>query len=273
MPTTGLDLSTLFNVKGKIVLVTGGSSGIGKMIADGFAQNGAKVYIASRKEEQLKEAVKELNQHATIPSRAGCDALVDEFKKRENKLHVLVNNSGITWGGRYDDFPEEKGWDNVFNVNVKSIFYTTSGLTPLLSKDSTNQDPGRVINISSVSATEPYCEGALSREGNGTWSYEPSKAAANHLTSALAVKLGREHITVNAICPGLFPTKMTAFGINNVGEDAFVSIQPTGRYGQPSDAAGLALFLASPASAHVTGSHIPLDGGGRYRPPTLPANL
>ncbi|KAF8352188.1 rhamnolipids biosynthesis 3-oxoacyl-reductase [Amanita rubescens] len=279
MTSRDLSGSTLFNVKGKVVLVTGGSSGIGKMIANGFAQNGAKVYIASRKEAQLKEAAEELNRSATIPvqyivanvsSKAGCDALIREFKTRENKLHVLINNSGITWGGPYDNFPEEKGWDNVFNVNVKSIFYMTAGLTPLLSKDSTNQDPGRVINISSVSGTEPYCEGALSREGNGTWSYEPSKAAANHLTSALAVKLSRAQITVNAICPGLFPSKMTAFGLHNAGEDAFTSAQPTGRFGQSSDVAGLALFLASPASAHVTGCHIPLDGGARYRARTLP---
>jgi len=278
MTSRDLSGSTLFNVKGKVVLVTGGSSGIGKMIASGFAQNGAKVYIAARKEAQLKETAKELNRSATIPvqcivadisSKAGCDALIHEFKTRENKLHVLVNNSGITWGGPYDNFPE-KGWDNVFNVNVKSIFYMTAGLTPLLSKDSTNQDPGRVINISSVAGTDPFCEGALSREGNGTWSYEPSKAAVNHLTTALAVKLSRAQITVNAICPGLFPSKMTAFGFRNAGEDAFIKIQPTGRFGQPSDAAGFALFLASPASAHVTGCHIPLDGGARYRAPTLP---
>ncbi|KAF8638880.1 hypothetical protein AX17_001934 [Amanita inopinata Kibby_2008] len=204
MSLPDLKTPSLFNVKDKIVLITGGSSGIGKMIAGGFSQNGAKVYIASRKERQLKEAAAELNHKATIPvnyivanisSKAGCDALVNEFKKREDKLHVLVNNSGITWGGQFEDFPEEKGWDNVFNVNVKSIFYMTAGLAPLLTKDSTNQDPGRVINISSTASVEPHCEGLLSSEGNGTWSYQPSKAAVNHLTSALAVKLGPEQIT------------------------------------------------------------------------------
>ncbi|KAI3609781.1 short chain dehydrogenase reductase family [Moniliophthora roreri] len=273
MASPNLAIPSLFNVKGKIVLVTGGSSGIGKMIAGGFAQNGAKVYIASRKESQLKEAVAELSKDATgsvhyivanVGSKAGCDALISEFKKRESKLHVLVNNSGITWGGPYDDFPEDKGWDNVFNVNVKSIFYMTAGLTDLLCKDSNAYDPGRVINISSTASVEPGAEGFLSAPGNGTWSYQPSKAAVNHLTSVLATKLGPSHVTVNAILPGLFPSKMTAFGMRTVGEETFNSIQPTGRYGTPEDMAGLALFLASPASAHITGAHILLDGGARY---------
>ncbi|KAK0441381.1 hypothetical protein EV421DRAFT_1891252 [Armillaria borealis] len=245
-----LSLASLFNVKGKIVLVTGGGSGIGKMIAAGFAQNGAKVYIAARKESQLKE------------TKAGCDAIIAEFKKHENKLHVLVNNSGITWGGPYDNFPEEKGWDNVFNVNVKSIFY--SALTELLAKESDAYDPGRVINISSTASVEPESEHSLSSPGNGTWSYQPSKAAVNHLTSSLAVKLGPRHVTVNAILPGLFPSKMTAFGFKTTGEKAFIASQPTGRYGTPQDMAGLALFLASPGSSHITGTHTLLDGGSRY---------
>uniref|UniRef100_A0A0W0EYV8 Uncharacterized protein n=1 Tax=Moniliophthora roreri TaxID=221103 RepID=A0A0W0EYV8_MONRR len=177
MASPNLTIPSLFNVKGKIVLVTGGSSGIGKKIAGGFAQNGAKVYIASRKESQLKEAVAELSNNATgsvhyIVANVGvrCDALISEFKKRESKLHVLVNNSGITWGGPYDDFPEDKGWDNVFNMNVKSIFYMTAGLTDLLCKDSNAYDPGRVINISSTASVEPGAEGFLSAPGNGTWS-------------------------------------------------------------------------------------------------------
>ncbi|KAL0567149.1 hypothetical protein V5O48_014848 [Marasmius crinis-equi] len=273
MSQPDLRIPSLYNVKGKIVLVTGGSSGIGKMVATGFAQNGAKVYIASRKEAQLKEAVAEISKNATgsvqyivanVGSKAGCDALINEFKKRESKLHVLVNNSGITWGGPYSDFPEEKGWDNVFNVNVKSIFYMSAGLTDLLSKDSNNQDPARIINISSVASVSPQAETVLAADGNGTWSYQPSKAAVNHLTSVLAVKLGPQHITVNAVCPGVFPSKMTAFGFRNAGEEAFNSVQPTGRVGTPQDAAGVIMFLSSPASAHVTGAHILLDGGARY---------
>ncbi|KIK51398.1 hypothetical protein GYMLUDRAFT_50554 [Collybiopsis luxurians FD-317 M1] len=277
---SGLDVkvASLFNVKGKIVLVTGGGAGIGKMIATGFAQNGAKVYIASRKEPQLKEAVAEISAElksaaspgsvsyivGNVGSKAGCDALIAEFKKRESKLHVLVNNSGITWGGPYEDFPEEKGWDNIFNVNVKSIFYMTAGLTELLCKDSNNRDPGRVINISSTASVDPRSEGALSRPGNGTWSYQPSKAAVNHLTSQLALKLAPRHVTVNAILPGVFPSKMTAFGLKTAGDAVFIANQPSGRYGTTEDMAGLALFLASPASAHVTGAHIIIDGGARY---------
>ncbi|KAG5735462.1 Rhamnolipids biosynthesis 3-oxoacyl-[acyl-carrier-protein] reductase [Termitomyces sp. T112] len=273
MSAPDLAASSLFNVKGKIVLVTGGGSGIGKMIAAGFAQNGAKVYIAARKAQQLKEAADEISKGCPIPvqtlqanvnSKAGCDALIAEFKKRESKLHVLVNNSGVTWGGPYNDFPEDKGWDNVFNVNVKAVFYMTAGLSDLLSKDADNRDPGRVINISSTAATDPRVEGPLSRDGNGTWSYQPSKAAVNQLTSVLALKLGPRHVTVNAIMPGLFPSKMTTFGIQTSGE-TFVAGQPTGRYGTPQDMAGVALFLASPASAHVTGTHTLLDGGARYR--------
>ncbi|KAJ6553199.1 hypothetical protein B0H19DRAFT_1155923 [Mycena capillaripes] len=271
MSTQDLAIPSLFDVKGKIVLVTGGGVGIGKMIATGFARNGATVYIAARKEPQLKEAVEEIKKVSTgkiqyivanVGSKAGCDALISEFKKRETKLHVLVNNSGITWGGPYNDFPEEKGWDNVFNVNVKSIFYMTAGLSDYLIKDSTSTNPGRVINISSTASVDPHSEGPLSDAGNGTWSYQPSKAAVNHLTSQLAVKLAPSFVTVNAILPGVFPSKMTAFGFKTSG-DKMVAGQPMGRVGSPADMAGLALFLASPASAHITGQHIITDGGAR----------
>ncbi|TRM57803.1 rhamnolipids biosynthesis 3-oxoacyl-reductase [Schizophyllum amplum] len=273
MSTPSLTMSSLFNVQDKIVLITGGGSGIGKMMAAGFAQNGAKVYIAARKEKQLQEAAKELNATgpgkvdyivANVNSRAGCDALIKEFASRETKLHVLINNSGITWGAPFDDFPEEKGWDNVFNVNVKSIFYMTAGLADMLAEGATAMDPGRVINISSTASVDPHAEGSLSQEGNGTWSYQPSKAAANHLTSVLANKLAPRLVTVNAILPGVFPSKMTAFGFDTVGEEGFATIQPTGRVGKPQDIAGLALFFASPASAHVTGGHIIVDGGARF---------
>ncbi|KAJ7041977.1 hypothetical protein C8F04DRAFT_112779 [Mycena alexandri] len=287
-----LSASSLFNVKGRIVLVTGGGSGIGKMIAAGFVKNGATVYVAARKESQLKEAVEDLNKlgggkaHyivANVGSKAGCDALIAEFKKREKKLHVLVNNSGISWGAPFLDVPEEKGWDNVFAVNVKSIFYMTAGLSDYLIKGSTSDDPGRVINISSTDSVVPWSENLLSGDGNGTWSYQPSKAAVNHLTTQLAVKLGPSQVTVNAILPGyplrppihqlftdlppshsFFPSKMTAFGLKAAGEEVLALGQPTGRLGKTEDMAGVALFLASPAAAHVTGAQIIVDGGGRY---------
>ncbi|KAJ7684359.1 hypothetical protein DFH06DRAFT_1072974 [Mycena polygramma] len=265
--------TSLFDVKGRIVLVTGGGSGIGKMIAAGFVQNGATVYIAARKESQLKDAVDDLNKlgggkaHyivANVGSKAGCDALIAEFKKRESKLHVLVNNSGISWGAPFNDVPEEKGWDNVFAVNVKSIFYMTAGLTDYLTKGATAHDPGRVINISSTDSVVPWSENPLSGDGNGTWSYQPSKAAVNHLTTQLAVKLGPSQVTVNAILPGFFPSKMTAFGLKTAGEGILAKGQPTGRLGKTEDMAGVALFLASPAAAHVTGAQIIVDGGGRF---------
>ncbi|KAJ7819801.1 putative NADPH-dependent beta-ketoacyl reductase [Mycena olivaceomarginata] len=193
---------------------------------------------------------------ADVGSKAGCDALIAEFKRRETTLHVL------------------KGWDNVFNVNVKS-----SRLSDYLTKDSTSTDPTRVINISSTASVDPFSEGELSAAGNGTWSYQPSKAAVNHLTSALAVKLAPKFVTVNAILPGylsqrcapcmitdvhseVYPSKMTAFGFKTSG-DKMVASQPMGRVGAPSDMAGLALFLASPAAAHITGAHIITDGGAR----------
>ncbi|KAL0947751.1 hypothetical protein HGRIS_013829 [Hohenbuehelia grisea] len=203
---------------------------------------------------------------ANVGSKAGCDALIAELKKRESKLHILVNNSGITWGAPFVDFPEAKGWDNVMAVNVKSIFYMTAGLADLLEQDATAADPGRVINISSVAGISAQAEGELSAPGSGVWSYNTSKAAANHLTSQLSLTLVRRHINVNAILPGVFPSKMTAFGFQQVGSEGFEAKQPTGRYGHPEDMAGVALFLVSPASTHVTGVHIPLDGGARFLP-------
>ncbi|KII89437.1 hypothetical protein PLICRDRAFT_175614 [Plicaturopsis crispa FD-325 SS-3] len=270
MSLPDLSVSSLFNVKGKIALVTGGGTGVGKAIAAALTQNGAKVYIAARKESILKETAQELTAKgpgsaeyivANLNTKAGCDALVAEFKKRESKLHILVNNSGVTWGAPYTDFPEAKGWDNVFAINVKSIFYVTVGLTDLLVKDSTNLDPARVINISSVASLSPRAEGGtLASPGTGTWSYGTSKAAVNHLTSSLALKLAPSHVTVNAILPGVFPSRMTAYGFKTAG-DKMAAGQPTGRVGIPQDLAGTALFLTSPASAHVTGAHIALDGG------------
>ncbi|KAG8742607.1 hypothetical protein FRC10_001205 [Ceratobasidium sp. 414] len=253
MADTRVDLTvaSLFNVKDKIALVSGGGSGIGLMIAGALVQNGAKVYIASRKEKQLKE------------SKAGCDALCDAFKKRESKLHILVNNSGATWGAPWENFPEKEGWDRVMALNVKSLFYMTSNLTEYLQKDATPLDPGRVVNISSVASKDTIAnETGLSAKGQGLWSYNTSKAAVNHLTSTMAVTLAPKFITVNAICPGVYPSKMTAFGFSHAA-DALAQSHPMGRVGSPRDMAGLFLFLVSPGGAHITGAHIESDGGSR----------
>ncbi|KZP13833.1 NAD(P)-binding protein [Athelia psychrophila] len=241
-------------------------------MASALALNGAKVYIAARKEAALKETTNELNGKgadvhyivANLADKAGCDGLISEFKKRESKLDILVNNSGITWGGPYNDFPEAKGWDNVMAVNVKSIFYVTAGLTELLAKDSTSYNPAHVINISSTASVSGAAEGGLSAAGNGTWSYGISKAAANHLTTTLSTHLVKRNVMVNAILPGVFPSKMTAFGLKTHGS-ALTERQPTGRVGIPQDLAGITLFLSSPASAHVTGALILLDGGASHK--------
>ncbi|EJD46243.1 rhamnolipids biosynthesis 3-oxoacyl-reductase [Auricularia subglabra TFB-10046 SS5] len=273
MSTPDLSASTLVNVKGKVALVTGGGSGIGTMIAATLVQNGAKVYIASRKEKQLQEVTEALNKKgpgschyfiADLGSKAGCDALANEVKKRESKLHILVNNSGATWGAPYNDFPETQGWDKIMALNVKSLFYLTSALTDLLAKDATNVDPGRVINIASVAGISPQAEGgtvSLAGDGNGLWSYNTSKAAAIHLSKQLAVTLGPRCITVNALCPGVFPSKMTAFGYKQSGKDAFDAAHPMGRAGSTEDIGGTVLWLVSRGGAHITGNAIVIDGG------------
>jgi len=268
-------ISTLYDVKGKIALVTGGGgAGLGTSMASALVQNGAKVIIASRKEGELKKAADEMNALgpgscdyvvADLGDKAGCDRLVAEVKKKTDKLHILINNSGTTWGAPFESFPEA-GWDKVYALNVKSIFYVTAGLTPLLTKGATNTDPGRVINISSVAGLDPQAEATgLAAKGNGLWSYNTSKAAVNHLTSQLAVLLGPKCVTVNAILPGVFPSKMSAFGFSGksgaAGQDALEGSHPMGRSGRPEDIAGLALFLVSRASAHVTGAKIAVDGG------------
>jgi len=242
------------------------------MIASAYVKNGAKVYIASRKEKQLKEVSDALNKMgpgsceyvvADLSNKSGCDKVVEAIKAKEAKIHVLVNNSGMTWGAPLNDFPEKEGWDRLMALNVKSIYYMTVGLADLLAKDATNHAPGCVINISSVAGFSPLADGVrLSSGGNVLHSYNASKAAVNHLTTTLAVTLAKRFITVNAICPGIFPSKMTAFGVKQAGGvDEMGKGNPFGRVGESRDMAGVALFLASPAGSYVTGAHLRLDGG------------
>ncbi|KAI0752641.1 rhamnolipids biosynthesis 3-oxoacyl-reductase [Daedaleopsis nitida] len=266
--------SNLFGVSGKVAVITGGGSGIGSMIASAYVQNGAKVYIASRKEKQLKEMCDILNKKgpgschycvADLTTKAGCDALAEHVKQRESKVHILVNNSGASWGAPYDNVPEKEGWDKILSLNVKSVFYLTSALTDLLAKDATSFDPGRVINISSVASFITTTTGSkVAGSGMGLWSYGTSKAALNHLSVLLSTTLAPRFITVNTICPGVFPSKMTAFGLKQHGEEGLAEGNPFGRIGHPKDMAGVALFLASPAAAYVSGSHIVLDGAGAH---------
>jgi len=251
-------LKNLFSVEGKVVLVTGGSRGIGEMIARGYVENGAKVYISSRKAEVCDRVAEELSEYGTCISlpfdlggMAGIEGLAHAVKERESRLDVLVNNAGATWGAPIDDYPED-GWDKTVDLNVKSIFFLTQKLLPLLRAASTAENPARVINIASVNGIEPP---ALE-----TYAYSTSKAGCIMLTRHLAKRLAPEHILVNAIAPGPFPSKMMAATLAQAG-DAIAKSNPRGRIGQPEDIAGVAIFLGSRASAYTTGAVVPCDGG------------
>jgi NAD(P)-dependent dehydrogenase (short-subunit alcohol dehydrogenase family) len=261
----------LFNVKEKRALITGGGTGIGKMLTYALATNGAVVYIASRKMEVIQATALEINTaigaervipiQADLLTKKDCDHLAEEISKREPKLHILINNAGMSWGNPYDQFSEKNGWDKLFALNVKSIYYLTVALTPLLELGAQgNEDPSRVINISSVAAQTPRAETPLSRDGAGTWSYNASKAAVNQLTQSLALTLAPKFITCNAIAPGFFPSRMTKFGVQE-NLEVLESIQPLGRIGKAEDMAALGVFLCSRGSAHLTGIIIPIDGG------------
>ncbi|KAF1935568.1 3-oxoacyl-reductase [Clathrospora elynae] len=268
-----LRVSTLFDFSSHIVLVTGGATGLGEMAAQAFVQNGACVFIASRKEKELKTTTDRLNTLgpgkceyiiADLKDKAGCLALCAEIKKRTDRLTVLVNNTGASWGDDYYDYPEH-AWDKLYSLNVKNIFYMTVGMEPLLQKGSNASSPGRVINIASMAGITTMDVttgegGGLSKPGHGTFSYGPAKAACIHLTKMQASKLAPKNIMVNVICPGVFPSRMTSFGLEKFG-DALTSGQPTGRIGKPSDFGGLVLFLSSDGSAHMTGNAIEVDGG------------
>ncbi|KAF2425562.1 3-oxoacyl-reductase [Tothia fuscella] len=230
-----LKISSLFSFNNHIVLVTGGATGLGEMAASGFVANGARVIIASRKEKELR--------NTNLSNKAGCDALTKEVQNRTNRLTVLLNNSGISWRAAYEDFPQS-AWDKVMAVNVKSIFHMTVGFVSGLSTaDVTSGD-----------------EGGVSAPGAGPFSYGPSKAACTHLSKMQASKLAPLNIMVYCICPGLFPSRMSNYGIQNHG-DAMLARQPTGRIGGPPDFDGLVLFLSSAASAHMTGNVLEIDGG------------
>jgi len=265
-----LSISNLFGVKGRVAVITGGGSGLGEMMARAWVVNGGHAIIASRKEQALSKVCNDLNALGTgkaeyvvgdVSSKAGCVALCAEIKNRVNKIHVLVNNSGVSWGAPYDNVPEKEGWDKVLGMNVKSIFYMTSELTSLLAKDATNLDPGRVIIISSSAGLTSRAESTgLGADGHGLWSYNASKAAAISLSNNLAVTLAPKYITVNAICPGVYPSRMTAYGLKKQS-DVLNGQHPMGRIGTPEDMAGVFLFLATRAGAHISANYIVTDGG------------
>jgi NAD(P)-dependent dehydrogenase (short-subunit alcohol dehydrogenase family) len=248
----------LFSVEGKVVLVTGGSRGIGRMIAHGFVAHGATVYVASRQQADVDAVVAELSPlgrcvalEANLSTEAGCRDLAAAIAAREPALHVLVNNAGANWGAPLAEYPDS-AWDKVLALNVKGVFHLTRFCQPLLEKAARPGDPARVINIGSIDGIQvPLLE---------TYAYSASKAAVHHMSRVMAMRLAGQNITVNAVAPGPFESKMMAVTLDRF-RDAIVSSCPLGRIGEPEDMAGVALFLASRAGAYVTGAVIPVDGG------------
>ena len=251
-------MKDLFDLQGKVALVTGGSRGIGEMIATGFVSNGVKTYISSRKADACDATAEKLSKMgecisipADLATLDGIDYLVSEIEKNEEKVDILVNNAGATWGAPIEDFPES-GWDKVMTINVKSPFFLTKRMLKLLDAAGTHKDPARVINIGSIDG--------LHVNPMDTYSYGPSKAAIHHLTRTLAQHLVGRHINVNAIAPGPFESHMMAYTLKNFGEQIVARV-PRKRIGEPEDMAGAAIYLASKASSYVTGIVIPVDGG------------
>jgi len=245
---------TLFDVSGKVAVVTGGSRGIGRMIATAYAAAGATVYVSSRKADELQATADEIGATALpadLSTPEGCDALHAAVAEREQAVHILVNNAGAAWGAPREQYPDA-AWDKVLGLNVKSPFVLTRLFVPLLRAASSADDPARVIMIGSVEGV------AVPRWPN--YAYPASKAAVHQMAKHLACDLAPD-ITVNAIAPGLFPSKMTAFVFEGGTEEQVTENIPMHRPGDPNDMAGLALFLASRAGAYVTGAVIPLDGG------------
>jgi NAD(P)-dependent dehydrogenase (short-subunit alcohol dehydrogenase family) len=250
-------MSDLFDVSGKIVLVTGGTRGIGEMIARGFVEAGSIVYISSRKTEAGDALAAELSKigpctslPADLSNEAECRRLAEELASRESNLDVLVNNAGATWGAPMDDY-DEAAFERVLALNVKAVFHLTKFLRPLLEAAATAESPSRVINIGSIDG--------LRAPAMETYAYSASKAAVHQLTRHLA-KFLAPAITVNAIAPGPFESKMMHATLEARGKE-IAAAAPMKRIGKPSDMAGAAIFLASPAASYVTGAVLPVDGG------------
>ncbi len=250
----------LFSLKGRVALVTGGSRGIGRMIAAGFLSHGAaKVYITARKAGPCEATAKELTAEyggecialpIDISAMAGIDMLADEIKKREPKLDILVNNAGAAWGADFDEFPES-GWDKVMNLNLKTPFFLTKALAPPLRAAATAEKPAKVINIASIDG--------IAVNPQETYSYHASKSGLIHLTKRMAIRLVQDNIIVTAIAPGAFASDMNRDARDH--GDALSRHIPSGRIGTAEDMAGAAIYLASRAGDYVVGSTLIVDGG------------
>jgi NAD(P)-dependent dehydrogenase (short-subunit alcohol dehydrogenase family) len=248
----------LFALDGKIAVVTGGSRGIGRMIAEGYVRAGVTVYITARKAEACEEAADELSEHGTcvalpadLSTEAECQRFAGEVAAREEQVDILVNNAGATWGAPIAEY-DDAAWAKVLDVNVKGVFHLTRALLPQLRRAGSADDPARVINVGSIDGLHvPMLE---------TYAYSASKAAVHQLTRHLAKRLAAEHITVNAIAPGPFPSKMMAATLDAFS-DQIIERCPLGRIGRADDMAGVAIYLAARAASYVTGAIIPVDGG------------
>jgi len=248
----------LFDLTGKVAVVTGGTRGIGLMIARGLVQAGASVYVSSRKPEAGKAAVAELSAYgrvvsvpADLATEKECVRLAGEVGRSEERVHILVNNAGANWGAELAAFPAS-AWDKVVDLNLKTPFFLTRAFLSLLEAAATADDPARVINVGSI-------DGLRVPELH-TYSYSASKAGLHHLTRVLARELGPRHITVNAVAPGPFESKMMAATLAERGAE-IAAASPLGRIGRPDDMAGVAVYLSGRGAAYVTGAVIPVDGG------------
>ena len=258
-----IDVSGLFSVKGKTALVTGGGSGIGRMIAEALAAGGAKVLICSRKLHAVEAAAADINAAGyampveafagDVSTEEGVAALATALRSRTKSLNILVNNAGATWGAPLGQFPH-KGWNKIIAVNVEGLFHLTQTLLPELIAAGQDDDPSRVINLGSVMGTIAM--------GDGAYSYSASKAAVHHLTRILGKELAEHRVTVNAFAPGPFQSKMTAFATAKAAQAKKVGADvPLGRIGTPQDIAAATLFLCGAGGSYVTGAVLPLCGG------------
>lgn len=249
------DLSKIFSLEGRVALVTGGSRGLGRWIAEGFVAQGARVYISSRKASACEAAAAEIGDGCTaiahdISTVDGCKALAEDFAGHESHLDILVNNAGATWGAPFETFPEA-GWDKVMGLNVRSPFFLTQALYPMLCEGARLAGPAKVIMLSSI-------DGLRTSEWE-TYSYQASKAAIEFLTRRLAARLIKDGINVTAIAPGAFPSDMNRSARDMA--DAVASLIPAGRVGRSTDVIAAAVYLASRAGDYVVGDSITVDGG------------
>jgi len=253
-------MTDMFDLKGRVAVVTGGSRGIGKMIAAEFVKRGVRTYITSRKADVCLATAAELSEHGEcialpcdLANIDGITNFVREVSERENQLDILINNAGAAWGAPFDEFPE-KGWDKVMDINVKSLFFLTQKFAPLLRAGASQEKPAKVINIASVDG--------LANARLETYSYSASKAGVLHLTRRMAARLVEDHILVNAIAPGAFASDMNVFARDQ--PDVVAPMIPAKRIGRADDIAGAAVYMCSRAGDYLVGITIPVDGGVVY---------